>query len=121
MRQKVTVSEVGPRDGLQIAKTRMETDAKVPLDPGDRRRRREGDRGRQLRPATGHSADGGHRRSRAPERRDSRSDRAALVPNLRGVQNAYDAGVHKISIPVSVSEGHSMANLNRIPAEQSIR
>src|SRR6185312_1495002 len=31
--------------------------------------------------------------------------------------NAYNAGVHKISIPVSVSEGHSRANLNRTPAE----
>jgi hydroxymethylglutaryl-CoA lyase len=41
----------------------------------------------------------------------------ALAPNLRGVQNAYNAGVHKISIPVSVSEGHSMANLNRMPAQ----
>ncbi len=43
----------------------------------------------------------------------------ALAPNLRGVQNAYNAGVHKISIPVSVSVGHSLANLNRKP-EQSI-
>ena len=41
----------------------------------------------------------------------------ALAPNLRGVQNAYNAGVHKISIPISVSEGHSMANLNRMPAQ----
>ena len=41
----------------------------------------------------------------------------ALAPNLRGAQNAYNAGVHKISIPVSVSEGHSMANLNRMPAQ----
>ncbi len=41
----------------------------------------------------------------------------ALAPNLRGVQNAYNAGVHKISMPVSVSEGHSRANLNRSPAE----
>ena len=41
----------------------------------------------------------------------------ALAPNLRGVQNAYNAGVHKISIPVSVSEGHSRANLNRTPAQ----
>jgi hydroxymethylglutaryl-CoA lyase len=41
----------------------------------------------------------------------------ALAPNLRGVQNAYNAGVHKISMPVSVSEGHSRANLNRAPAE----
>ncbi len=42
-----------------------------------------------------------------------------LAPNFRGGQNAYRAGVHKISIPVSVSDGHSHANLNRSP-EQSI-
>ena len=42
----------------------------------------------------------------------------ALAPNLRGAQAAYDAGAHRISIPVSVSEGHSRANLNRSPAEQ---
>ena len=41
----------------------------------------------------------------------------ALAPNLRGVQNAYNAGAHKISMSVSVSEGHSRANLNRSPAE----
>jgi hydroxymethylglutaryl-CoA lyase len=41
----------------------------------------------------------------------------ALAPNLRGAQNAYNAGVHKISIPVSVSDGHSQANLNRTPAQ----
>ena len=41
----------------------------------------------------------------------------ALAPNLRGVQNAYNAGVHKISIPISVSEGHSLANLNRTPTQ----
>ena len=44
----------------------------------------------------------------------------ALAPNLRGVQNAYNAGVHKISIPVSVSEGHSRANLNRTPAQSIV-
>ena len=42
----------------------------------------------------------------------------ALAPNLRGAQNAYAAGAHRVSIPVSVSEGHSRANLNRTPAEQ---
>ncbi len=42
----------------------------------------------------------------------------ALAPNLRGAQAAYAAGAHRISIPVSVSEGHSRANLNRSPAEQ---
>ena len=41
----------------------------------------------------------------------------ALAPNLRGAQNAYNGGVHKISMPISVSEGHSKANLNRTPAQ----
>ena len=40
MNEHVSICEVGPRDGLQIAKTRMTTDAKVALDRGDRRRRR---------------------------------------------------------------------------------
>ena len=31
----------------------------------------------------------------------------ALAPNLRGAQAAYAAGAHRVSIPVSVSEGHS--------------
>jgi len=44
----------------------------------------------------------------------------ALAPNLRGAQNAYNDGVHKISMPISVSEGHSRANLNRTPAESIV-
>ena len=42
----------------------------------------------------------------------------ALVPNLRGAQNAYAAGAHGIGIPVSVSEGHSQANTRKSTAEQ---
>jgi hydroxymethylglutaryl-CoA lyase len=38
---------------------------------------------------------------------------AALVPNLRGAENAINAGAHKITIPLSVSETHSKANLNK--------
>jgi hydroxymethylglutaryl-CoA lyase len=37
----------------------------------------------------------------------------ALVPNLKGAQRAYGAGAHGIGIPVSVSEGHSRANTNK--------
>lgn len=37
----------------------------------------------------------------------------ALVPNLRGAQAALDSGVHKITIPVSASEAHSMANVRK--------
>jgi hydroxymethylglutaryl-CoA lyase len=114
----VSICEVGPRDGLQIAKTRMTTEAKV--------------RWIQAIAAAGvHEIEVG---SFVPPRvipqlSDTPEVVAqvlatipgltvqALAPNLRGVQNAYHAGVHKISIPVSVSDGHSMANLNRTPAQ----
>lgn len=41
----------------------------------------------------------------------------ALAPNLHGAQNALDAGVHKITIPVSASDAHSRANLRKTPEE----
>ena len=37
----------------------------------------------------------------------------ALVPNLRGAQAALQAGVHKLTIPVSASAAHSMANVRK--------
>ena len=37
----------------------------------------------------------------------------ALVPNLRGAHAAIDAGVNKLTIPVSASEAHSMANVRK--------
>jgi len=42
---------------------------------------------------------------------------AALVPNLKGAKRAVEAGAHKISIPVSVSETHSLHNLRRNHAQ----
>jgi hydroxymethylglutaryl-CoA lyase len=42
---------------------------------------------------------------------------AALVPNLRGAQAAVDAGAHKITLPLSVSETHSLKNLRRTQAQ----
>ncbi len=38
---------------------------------------------------------------------------AVLVPNLRGAQDAIKAGAHKISIPLSISETHSLKNVKR--------
>jgi hydroxymethylglutaryl-CoA lyase len=114
----VSICEVGPRDGLQIAKTRMTTEAKV--------------RWIQSIAAAGvkEIEVGSFVPAKViPQLSDTPEVVAAvlasvpgltvqaLAPNLRGVQNAYHAGVHKISIPVSVSDGHSMANLNRTPAQ----
>jgi hydroxymethylglutaryl-CoA lyase len=118
MSEFVSICEVGPRDGLQIAKTRMTTDTKV--------------RWIAAIAAAGvrEIEVGSFVPARViPQLADTPEIVAkvlatvpgltvqALAPNLRGVQNAYNAGVHKISIPVSVSEGHSQANLNRSPAE----
>ena len=38
---------------------------------------------------------------------------AALVPNFKGAENAIRAGAHKITLPLSVSETHSLANLRK--------
>jgi len=42
---------------------------------------------------------------------------AVLVPNFKGAQNAIRAGVHKITIPLSASETHSLANVRRTHAQ----
>jgi hydroxymethylglutaryl-CoA lyase len=37
----------------------------------------------------------------------------ALVPNLRGAEGALKSGVHKLTIPASASEAHSLANVRK--------
>jgi len=41
----------------------------------------------------------------------------ALVPNIRGAQAALAAGVHKLTMPVSASRAHSLANVRKTPEE----
>jgi hydroxymethylglutaryl-CoA lyase len=41
----------------------------------------------------------------------------ALVPNLRGAEAAIAAGAHKLTIPVSGSEEHSLANVRKTRRE----
>ena len=41
----------------------------------------------------------------------------ALVPNRRGAQAALEAGVHKLTVPVSASAAHSLANVRRTREE----
>ncbi|MBV9786167.1 MAG: hydroxymethylglutaryl-CoA lyase, partial [Acidisphaera sp.] len=118
MPEKVIVCEVGPRDGLQMAKTRMATDTKA--------------RWIAAMAAAGvkEIEVGSFVPARViPQMADTEEivRRAvavpgltvvALAPNLRGAQNAHAAGAHRVGVPVSVSEGHSRANLNRTRAEQ---
>nr|WP_306456416.1 hydroxymethylglutaryl-CoA lyase [Pseudomonas sp. LJDD11] len=37
----------------------------------------------------------------------------ALVPNLKGAEAAFNSGVHKITMPISVSEPHSISNIRK--------
>ncbi len=116
-KETIRICEVGPRDGLQMAKSRMETGTKVRWIAAIAAAGvREIEVGSFVPPRV------------IPQLADTREVVArsleipgfavqALVPNLRGAQNAYDTGAHRISFPVSVSEGHSRANLNRTPAE----
>ena len=46
-------------------------------------------------------------------------DLFALVPNLRGAQNAYELGLRKVCCVVSLSKSHNKANINRTH-EQSL-
>ncbi len=42
---------------------------------------------------------------------------AVLAPNLKGAERAMQAGAHKITLPVSVSKSHSLANVRKTPDE----
>ena len=41
----------------------------------------------------------------------------ALAPNLKGAEAAMRAGAHKITLPVSASTAHSMANVRKTPPQ----
>ncbi|MBN8893140.1 MAG: hydroxymethylglutaryl-CoA lyase [Acetobacteraceae bacterium SCN 69-10] len=118
MSEHVTICEVGPRDGLQMAKGRMPTEVKTrwiaalaaaglpQIEVGSFVPAR-------VIPQLADTAEIVRRAVLLPG-----VTIQALAPNLRGAQGAYEAGAHRISIPVSVSLGHSRANLNRTPDEQ---
>lgn len=109
----ILISEVGPRDGLQSIQTIMPTAAK--------KRWIEALAGagcREIEVGSFVPA------SVLPQLADTAEivayarslpglSVAVLVPNFRGAQDAIAAGAHKISIPFSVSETHSLKNVRR--------
>ena len=111
--QDVLISEVGPRDGLQSVKVTMPTadkfrwiDALVASGLREievcsfvpaRLLPQMADAAEVVRHALTHKG----------------VTVMALVPNLRGAESALKAGVHKITIPVSASAAHSIANVRK--------
>jgi hydroxymethylglutaryl-CoA lyase len=109
----VTIVEVGPRDGLQSVKQAMPTAAKLrwidALAAAGLRRIQVGSfvSPRAL-PQMADCADVVRHALTIPDLRVS-----VLVPNLRYAELAFEAGVHALTIPVSVSEPHSVANIRK--------
>lgn len=117
MATEILVSEVGPRDGLQSIKSIMPTEAKKAWITAEAAAGvREIEVGSfvpaKLLPQLADTAE-----IVAFARTIPSLTVAVLVPNLRGAQAAIAAGAHKITLPLSVSETHSMANLRRTHAQ----
>jgi hydroxymethylglutaryl-CoA lyase len=116
---QVLVSEVGPRDGLQSIKRAMPTEAKH----------------RWIRALAGAGLKEIEVASFVPAKLlPQMADAAevvreavtvpnltvlALAPNLKGAENAVAAGAHKVTLPVSASHAHSLANI-RMTCEGAI-
>ncbi|MBL8688309.1 MAG: hydroxymethylglutaryl-CoA lyase [Rhodospirillaceae bacterium] len=117
MNRDVEISEVGPRDGLQMLKGIMPTSAKkawiaalaaagLPeievcsfVPP-------------KLLPQMADAAE-----VVAYARTLPTLHVAALAPNAKGTARAIEAGAHKITLPLSVSHSHSLANVRKTPNE----
>lgn len=113
----VLISEVGPRDGLQSIKSIMPTEEKNAwIDALYKAGVREIEVGSfvpaKLLPQMADTAEVVRHAKTLPG-----LTVMALVPNLRGAQAAIEAGVHKLTIPVSASAAHSMANVRKTREE----
>jgi hydroxymethylglutaryl-CoA lyase len=113
MTHTITICEVGPRDGLQMARGRMPTDLKLrwiaqlaaaglqEIEVGSfvspRMIPQMADSGDVVRGALGIEG----------------LTVAALACNLKGAIAAHEAGAQVLSIPISVSDTHSRANVNK--------
>lgn len=109
----VEISEVGPRDGLQSIQPIMATAAKKAwIDAEAAAGVREIEVGSfvpaSLLPQLADTAE-----LVAHARTIPGLKVAVLVPNFRGAEAAIAAGAHKITIPLSVSETHSLKNVRR--------
>ncbi len=109
----VLISEVGPRDGLQNCKSIMPTELKKQWISelaacGIREIEVGSFVSPKLLPQMADTAEI-TRHSKTVEGLEV----AVLVPNLKGAQLAIDSGADKITLPMSVSETHSIRNIRR--------
>ena len=115
--QRLIVQEVSPRDGLQIEPTWVETADKIALiDQLSRAGFSRIEAGSFVSPKAIPALRDGEAVFAGIQRRAG-VIYVALVPNLKGAEAAMRAGAHKITLPVSASPAHSMANVRKTPAQ----
>lgn len=110
----ILVSEVGPRDGLQSIQRIMSTAHKkrwiqAQFEAGTREIEVGSFVPPKLLPQMADTAEVVGWATKNLEGLDV----AVLVPNLRGLNDAVGAGAHKVSIPFSMSETHSLKNVRK--------
>ncbi|HUI55843.1 MAG TPA: hydroxymethylglutaryl-CoA lyase [Bryobacteraceae bacterium] len=113
----IVVSEVGPRDGLQSIKRAMPTEAKhrwiAALAAAGLREIEVGSFvSPKLLPQMADAEEVVREAVKIPG-----LTVLALAPNLKGAERAIAAGVHKVTLPISASRAHSMANIRKTPEE----
>ncbi|WP_407527594.1 hydroxymethylglutaryl-CoA lyase [Methylobacterium oryzisoli] len=115
----VALREVGPRDGLQMAKAIMPTASKLAwIDAMATAGVSEMEVASFVPPSIMPQMADAAEVTRAVRQRHPALTVIALAPNLRGAQNAAAAGAQVIVVPVSASEAHSRANVRRSRDEQ---
>ena len=115
--RKISICEVGPRDGLQNEKVRLSIEQKIELieaavDAGAR----VVEVGSFVHPKAVPSMADTDEVVRKLKKREGIEYRG-LALNLKGVERAYAAGLSKIKVTVSASPTHSMQNSNAAPEE----
>ncbi|MFD4837102.1 hydroxymethylglutaryl-CoA lyase [Achromobacter sp. NPDC058515] len=115
---RIEINEVGPRDGLQIEKAMVSTDDKVAFvdalsDCGFARIEVTSFTSPKAIPALADAVEVMRRIRRRPG-----VVYTALVPNIRGLERALEAGTDEMNLVMSCSETHNRANL-RMTRDQS--
>lgn len=115
--RKITVYEVGPRDGLQNEARQVPTADKIAFidalsETGLRHIEITSFVSPKWIPQLGDAVEVAQRVQRRPGVSFS-----ALVPNLRGLERAMQAGMREIAVFLSASETHNKKNVNKTIAE----
>jgi len=114
---RIEINEVGPRDGLQIEKAMVPTDAKVAFVDalsgcGFARIEVTSFTSPKAIPALSDAQDVMRRIQRRPG-----VVYTALVPNIRGLERALEVGTDEMNLVMSSSETHNRANLRMTRAQ----